>query len=66
MLTLLLGSSCAGRACELVLWDPERIRPVAYMHPGNSPAELIDQVKDLIGRGVLAINLPGPSRSATS
>jgi hypothetical protein len=28
------------------------------MHPGNSPAELIDQVKDLIGRGVLAINLP--------
>jgi predicted TIM-barrel fold metal-dependent hydrolase len=38
--------------------DPERIRPVAYVHPGNSPAELIDQVKDLIGRGVLAINLP--------
>lgn len=38
--------------------DPERIRPVAYVHPGHSPQELTDQVTDLIDRGVLAINLP--------
>jgi predicted TIM-barrel fold metal-dependent hydrolase len=38
--------------------DPERIRPVAYVHPGNSPQELIEQTTGLIDRGVLAINLP--------
>jgi predicted TIM-barrel fold metal-dependent hydrolase len=38
--------------------DPERIRPVAYVHPGNSPAELIEQTRNLIDRGVLAINIP--------
>lgn len=38
--------------------DPERIRPVAYVHPGNAPEELIEQTRDLIDRGVLAINIP--------
>jgi hypothetical protein len=37
---------------------PERIRPVAYLNANNSPAELYDQAKDFIDRGVLAINLP--------
>ncbi|MER5627981.1 amidohydrolase family protein [Streptosporangium sp. NPDC002544] len=38
--------------------DPERVRPVAYVSPGSSPEELFEQTKDLIDRGVLAINLP--------
>jgi predicted TIM-barrel fold metal-dependent hydrolase len=38
--------------------DPERIRPVAYLNAENSPAELYEQAKDLIDRGVLAVNLP--------
>jgi predicted TIM-barrel fold metal-dependent hydrolase len=38
--------------------EPERIRPVAYIHPGTSPEEIHQQTKDLLDRGVLAINLP--------
>ncbi|MER6176157.1 amidohydrolase family protein [Streptosporangium sp. NPDC001681] len=38
--------------------EPERIRPVAYISPGDSPEELYEQTEALLDRGVLAINLP--------
>jgi predicted TIM-barrel fold metal-dependent hydrolase len=38
--------------------NPERLRPVACVNVGGSPGELYEQTRDLVDRGILAINLP--------
>jgi predicted TIM-barrel fold metal-dependent hydrolase len=38
--------------------DPDRVRPVAYLDPGQSVQELFDRTKDLLEQGVLAVDLP--------
>ncbi|MEV8517654.1 amidohydrolase family protein [Dactylosporangium sp. NPDC051484] len=45
-------------AVRMTALDADRIRPVAYVHPGDDVQELVERVKDLLDRGILAVNLP--------